>query len=424
MADGTNDVNMRITVADNETKYVILQISDAEQPQLNDTEVWACESVIYCVYGVKKSIMFFIWLGLVTLAWGLLFNFGVNRNKDSTHIVHKITRGLGGCLIGAAIWLLKSILVWSIGSVHAKKLFSRIKEAKCFRNILRVLSVRCDSGSQEVENVHAEIMEDSIDLIRGHRLRPLSYKDNGIDEKSLMRMEHTKLPIRFSTNYRLEMILEGLNIQSVHLKHLVSSIDIQHLQGEFNTDLDKPMSRSISGTGCGNGQLIDTHLDRYILQMTVDEMTIMTTKFKRDDDGELICYPNAVLATTPIKMLYKIPQKSDCLEFGIDVSTPQSAFERLQHRIKRYLQENPRRWQPEHSIQVMAIDDNKMTVALHVNHTINYRHRKKRAKRRSDLLLEMRHIFQDLGIQYNLPRQRVHLFFEGGNALTPLSVFQ
>ncbi|KAF2287164.1 hypothetical protein GH714_038527 [Hevea brasiliensis] len=321
-----------------------------------------------------------------------------------------------------------------------------------------------------------------------------------------MRMEHTKLPIRFSTNYRLEMILEGLNIQSVHLKHLVSSIDIQHLQGEFNTDLDKPMSRSdfrdwvvdnfnnyemlksilehkktaidelnviaslmvviviiivwllfmgflttkvlvfissqilliafVFGNSAKNVFeavifVFVVHLfdvgDRCIIDgttMTVDEMTIMTTKFKRDDDGELICYPNAVLATTPIKMLYKIPQKSDCLEFGIDVSTPQSAFERLQHRIKRYLQENPRRWQPEHSIQVMAIDDNKMTVALHVNHTINYRHRKKRAKRRSDLLLEMRHIFQDLGIQYNLPRQRVHLFFEGGNALTPLSVFQ
>ena len=35
------------------------------------------KKVLYFVYGLKMSVQVFIWLGLVLLAWGLLFDGGV-----------------------------------------------------------------------------------------------------------------------------------------------------------------------------------------------------------------------------------------------------------------------------------------------------------------------------------------------------------
>ena len=35
------------------------------------------KKVLYFVYGLKRSVQVFIWLGLVLLAWGLLFDGGV-----------------------------------------------------------------------------------------------------------------------------------------------------------------------------------------------------------------------------------------------------------------------------------------------------------------------------------------------------------
>jgi len=99
------------------------------------------KKVLYFVYGLKKSVQAFIWLGLVLLAWGLLFESGVKRSRRTTKILNKITRALAGCLIGAAIWLAKTFsLKLLASSFHVTRFFDRIQESIFHQYVLITLS--------------------------------------------------------------------------------------------------------------------------------------------------------------------------------------------------------------------------------------------------------------------------------------------
>lgn len=152
------------------------------------------------------------------------------------------------------------------------------------------------------------------------------------------------------------------------------------------------------------------------VQMVVEEMNILTTIFLRYDN-EKIFYPNSVLATKPISNFYRSPEMSDTVEFAIDVSTSAASIVALKAKIKGYLESKPQHWRPNHSVQVKEIEDvNKMKMALFVNHTINFQNFAERGNRRSDLVLELKKIFEELGIKFHLLPQEVHLSHVGSSA--------
>lgn len=80
------------------------------------------------------------------------------------------------------------------------------------------------------------------------------------------------------------------------------------------------------------------------------------------------------------------------------------------HLFFRYLDKTPHHWHPEHGVVVSAIEDvNKIKMALYVTHTMNFQDWGEKNKRRSDLVIEMKKIFEDLNIKYNLLPQTMHL---------------
>lgn len=71
-------------------------------------------------------------------------------------------------------------------------------------------------------------------------------------------------------------------------------------------------------------------------------------------------------------------------------------------------------WRPTHSVVVKDIEDvNKMKMALYVTHTINFQNYGDKSSRRSELVLELKKIFEDLGIKYHLLPQEVHVRYVG-----------
>jgi mechanosensitive ion channel protein 4/5/6/7/8/9/10 len=79
----------------------------------------------------------------------------------------------------------------------------------------------------------------------------------------------------------------------------------------------------------------------------------------------------------------------------------------------RYLESKPPHWRPGHSVVVKEIENmNKLKMALYVTHTVNFQSPEK-ANRRSDLVLELKRIFEDLDIKYHLLPQEVHLRYVG-----------
>jgi len=54
---------------------------------------------------------------------------------------------------------------------------------------------------------------------------------------------------------------------------------------------------------------------------------------------------------------------------------------------------------------------NKMKMALYVTHTINFQNYGDKNSRRSELVLELKKILEDLNIKYHLLPQEVHLSY-------------
>lgn len=76
----------------------------------------------------------------------------------------------------------------------------------------------------------------------------------------------------------------------------------------------------------------------------------------------------------------------------------------------RYIESKPQHWRSNHSVVVKEIVNvNKLNMALYVNHTMNYQNITEKNLRRSDLVVELKKIFEDLSIIYNLPPQKVHI---------------
>lgn len=76
----------------------------------------------------------------------------------------------------------------------------------------------------------------------------------------------------------------------------------------------------------------------------------------------------------------------------------------------RYLESRPQHWRPAHSVAVKEIEDvNKMKMALYITHTINFQNYGDKTSRRTDLVLELKRIFEELDIKYHLLPQEIYL---------------
>nr|XP_043638159.1 mechanosensitive ion channel protein 10-like [Erigeron canadensis] len=138
------------------------------------------------------------------------------------------------------------------------------------------------------------------------------------------------------------------------------------------------------------------------VQVVVEEVSILTTVFLRYDN-EKMYYPNSILATKCISNFNRSPDMRDTVEFDLDISTSAENISALKAKIKTYIDSKDFIWQPPHSFQVMEIEDaNKIKMRLYVTHTINFQNYEEKSNRRSNLVLELKNIFQQLGIKYHI----------------------
>ena len=76
------------------------------------------------------------------------------------------------------------------------------------------------------------------------------------------------------------------------------------------------------------------------------------------------------------------------------------------------MESRPQHWRPNHSVVVKDIENvNKMKMGLNVTHTINFQNYGDKSSRRSELLLELKKILEDLNIKYHLLPQEVHVSY-------------
>ncbi|XP_017419993.1 mechanosensitive ion channel protein 10-like [Vigna angularis] len=492
------------------------------------------KKVLYFVYGVKKSVQGFIWLSLVLLTWGLLFNHGVERTRKVTKILNYITRALASCLLGAAIWLVKTLLIKLLASkFQSTRFFDRVQESIFHQYILKTLSgpplrevaenVGWISNSQQLsfktmnnenegekeqvidvdklkkmkpEKVSAWTMKGLINVIKSSGLSTISYapdedqndqKDNEINSEweakaaayrifgNVAKPGHIYIDkddlLRFMKNEEVENVLplfegavETRRIKRKSLKNWLVKVyferrSLVHSLNDTNTAVDDLnmlasflvlivilivwllimgflttevlvfISSQLLLVVFMFGNTAKTVFEAIIfvfvmhpfdvgdrcvidgVQMIVEEMNILTTVFLRYDN-EKIFYPNSVLATKPIGNFYRSPEMSDSVEFVVDVSTSVESIGALKAKLKVYLESRPQHWRPNHNVVVKDIENvNKLKMAVYVTHTINFQNYGEKNNRRSELVLELKKIFEDLNIKYHLLPQEVHLSY-------------
>lgn len=153
------------------------------------------------------------------------------------------------------------------------------------------------------------------------------------------------------------------------------------------------------------------------IQMVVEEMNILTTVLLKNDN-EKVYYPNSVLSTKPISNFYRSPNMYDTIDFAIDVSTSIESIGALKSRIKAYLESKPTHWHPIHTVNLKDIlDVNKINMSLSAQHTMNFQNIREKSIRRSELVMELKKIFEEMSISYHLLPQKVELSYVGANPL-------
>lgn len=64
---------------------------------------------------------------------------------------------------------------------------------------------------------------------------------------------------------------------------------------------------------------------------------------------------------------------------------------------------------------------NKIVMILYVTHTINFQNIVEKGNRRSDLVLELKKIFEELGIKYHLLPQDIRVKYVGSLAAAAIA---
>ncbi|KAG8367180.1 hypothetical protein BUALT_Bualt16G0045800 [Buddleja alternifolia] len=441
------------------------------------------KKVLYFVFGLKKSVHVVVWLALILVAWALLINRGVKRSKETAKILNYITRGIISTLVGAIMWMVKTLLIKLVASsFHVRTYFDRIQESIFHQYILQALSglpmaendnskITCQlsfnktrTGKEERkgevinvdklykikrEKVSAWTMGGLIKLIRNSELPTISevLDDSVEDETGAAKVITSEVEARVAANRIFRNVAKHGHkyIEEGDLLQFMPKEEVENALPLFEGAAE---SRRITKSSFRNWVLLlvvfmfgntakmvfeaiifvfITHPfdvgDRCVVdgvQMIVDEMNILSTVFLKPDN-EKVYYPNSVLAIKPISNFNRSPEMmGDSVVFVVDFSTSVESIPALRAKIKAYLESKPKHWSPNHSVQIKEIVDvDKMTLALYVTHTINFQNSADRGSRRSDLVFELKKILEELSINYRLLPQEVQISYVGAAAMPP-----
>ncbi|XP_050220244.1 mechanosensitive ion channel protein 10-like [Mercurialis annua] len=491
------------------------------------------KKVLYFVYGLKKSVQVFVWIGLVLLAWEFLFTPGITRSKTATKFLKFVTWTLISLLVGSFLWLVKNSLLQILASnFHVNRFFDRIQETVFCQYVLQTLSgpplieeaerVGKSSSTGELsfrstkkgktkenkvidmgmvhkmkqEKVSAWTMKVLVDAVTNSGLSIISntldesvgernkltdmeitnemeatsaachiFRNvaklgwNYIDEEDLLRFvikeevdlvfplfvgsENRQIDRKSLTDWVVKVYkgrkalahaLKDTKTAVKQLNKLVTGIVIivtfviwLILMEIATTKILVVLSSQLLVAAFIFGNTCKTIFEAIIfvfvmhpfdvgdrcvvdgVPLLVEEMNILTTVFLKLDN-EKVYYPNAVLAKKPISNFYRSPAMGDTVEFSIDFETPTKKIRLLKDEIKHYLESNPQHWHPNHSVVVKEIENvSRLRMALYCNHTMNFQEFREKNKRRTELVLEIKRIFEELSVKYYLVPQQVHL---------------
>lgn len=203
------------------------------------------EKVVYFVHGVKQSVRVVIWLSLILLSWFLLIDRGVvKRSRETTRILNYITRAFAATLIGAVLWMIKTLLVKLIAaSFHVKTFFSKIRETISQEYVLWALSVPQTVPSAESGSSGLSTWWCKIPRWKFHRQNKRSSE---ITMKKLGKMRSGKVPVSTMgglvdriRSSKMSIISSALNDGGAQ-REITSKSDVEEAASQIFQNVKKP----------------------------------------------------------------------------------------------------------------------------------------------------------------------------------------
>ena len=115
--------------------------------------------------------------------------------------------------------------------------------------------------------------------------------------------------------------------------------------------------------------------------------------------------------------------KVDC--FMLEMIACVSGLMKLINCLYRYLVENRHMWHPEHTVVMKEIEDvNKIKMSLNVNHTKNFQDYEEIIRRRSELVLELKKILEELDIKYRQLSQQVIILNSASSVIDATTLYR
>ncbi|XP_023529593.1 mechanosensitive ion channel protein 6-like [Cucurbita pepo subsp. pepo] len=119
------------------------------------------KKVLYFVYGIKRPVQNCLWLGLVLIAWHLLFDKRV-KNQTNSDILDYVRKSLVCLLLSTLIWLAKTLMLKVLASsFHVSTYFDRIQESLFNQYVIETLSgpprIELQKSEEEQKKIADEV---------------------------------------------------------------------------------------------------------------------------------------------------------------------------------------------------------------------------------------------------------------------------
>ncbi|PKI38312.1 hypothetical protein CRG98_041297 [Punica granatum] len=122
--------------------------------------------VLYFVYGIRKAVQNCLWLGLVLIAWRVLFDKKVQRETRSSSLEY-VTKVLVCLLVGTLLWLLKTLILKVLASsFHVSTFFDRIQESLFNQYVIETLSGPPNIEIQRIGEEEEEKFEEEVETLQ------------------------------------------------------------------------------------------------------------------------------------------------------------------------------------------------------------------------------------------------------------------
>ncbi|KAL3321786.1 hypothetical protein AABB24_039417 [Solanum stoloniferum] len=363
--------------------------------------------VLYFVYGLRNSVQNCIWLSLVLIAWLCIFDKKVDKMTGGKVLPY--VSSIWICLlVGAYIWLLKTLLVKVLAmSFHVSTFFDRIQESLFNQYVIETLSgpalVEIDQTEHEEEE---KVMAEVEKLQRAGATLPADLKASifakrpiGTPRKTAVNKLHQMLNVLVA----IIILVIWLLILRVATMHFLVFLSSQILLVVFIFgNSAKTTFEAIIFLFVMHPFDVGDRVEVDGVQMVVEEMNILTTVFLRYDNQKII-YPNTVLSTKPISNYYRSPDMGDSVDFSIHISTSMEKIAMMKEKITRYIENRSDHWYPAPMIVMRDVEDmNGIKWSVWLSHTMNHQDMGERWARRALLIEEMVKTFRELDIQYRM----------------------